>query len=90
MQCLKEICNKTEKMLFAVVPISTGRLSGSALGFLGGAGINGGQNNADALFGSADDHDMFGVSGPGWYGPGNGEEIGELWNPARAPRFNLQ
>jgi hypothetical protein len=26
----------------------------------------------------------FGVSGPGWYGPGNGEEIGELYNPARA------
>ena len=83
---------------------------GAMLGFLGGAGINGGQNNADAIFGSADEHDMvsadhalsehnpgvlplpprlrqllvlaqFGVSGPGWYGPGNGEEAGELWSP---------
>ena len=173
------LTTRAAPQLFAVVPISAGRQGASALGFLGGAGINGGQNNADALFGSADDHDMygiharthapthapahaptharargrkrlfapicgrdvllcgvvhpavrawvrgivhardspdarlartpycapapaaryarFGVSGPGWYGPGNGEEIGELWNPARrapvgAPRastFNL-
>jgi len=32
--------------LFAVVPIQAGRFSGHMLGFLGGAGINGGQNNA--------------------------------------------
>jgi len=32
--------------LFAVVPIQAGRSSGHMLGFLGGAGINGGQNNA--------------------------------------------
>ena len=76
--------------LFAIVPIQAGSNSGGMLGYLGGAGINGGQNNADAIFGSADDHDMFGVSGPGWYGSGNGEEVGDLWSPARAPRYNLQ
>jgi hypothetical protein len=43
--------------LFAVVPIS-GRKGASALGFIGSVGIDGGQNNADVLFGSHDDHDM--------------------------------
>mmetsp|Transcript_13822 Transcript_13822/g.47833 ORF Transcript_13822/g.47833 Transcript_13822/m.47833 type:complete len:80 (-) Transcript_13822:59-298(-) len=78
-------------MRFAIVPIIFARNSNGApmLGFLGGAGINGGQGNSDSIYGSSDDHDMFGVSGPGWYGPGNGEEPGDLWNPAVARRYNL-
>jgi len=52
------------------------------LGFLGGAGIEGGQGNSDSIYGSHDDHSTYGVSGSGWQGPGNGEAPGNLWNPA--------
>jgi hypothetical protein len=46
-------------------------------------GIEGGQGNSDAIYGSHDDHDQYGIFGPGDYGPGNGEPMGDLWNPAR-------
>ena len=46
-------------------------------------GIEGGQGNSDAIYGSHDDHDQYGIFGPGYYGPGNGEPMGDLWNPAR-------
>ena len=52
------------------------------LGFMGGAGIEGGQGNSDSIYGSHDDHSTYGVSGTGWQGPGNGEAPGDLWNPA--------
>ncbi len=45
------------------------------------SGIEGGQNNNDAIYGSHDDHDTFGVAGEGWQGPGNGEDILDLYNP---------
>jgi len=54
----------------------------SKLGFIGGSGIEGGQGNADSIYGSHDDHSTYGVSGSGWQGPGNGEAPGDLWNPA--------
>eukprot|EP00287_Rhodomonas_sp_CCMP768_P006842 CAMPEP_0196717412 /NCGR_PEP_ID=MMETSP1091-20130531/779_1 /TAXON_ID=302021 /ORGANISM="Rhodomonas sp., Strain CCMP768" /LENGTH=80 /DNA_ID=CAMNT_0042057727 /DNA_START=1 /DNA_END=243 /DNA_ORIENTATION=- len=54
---------------------------GAMLGFLGGEGINGGQNNADPIFTTSDDSEPWGLTGPGYYGPGNGETIGNLWNP---------
>ena len=44
-------------------------------------GIEGGQGNNDAIYGSHDDHDTFGVLGEGWQGPGNGEDILDLYNP---------
>ena len=56
----------------------------SKLGFIGGAGIEGGQGNADSIYGSHDDHSTYGVLGSGWQGPGNGEAPGDLWNPAVA------
>ena len=57
------------------------------LGFIGGAGIEGGQGNADSIYGSHDDHDTYGVLGSGWQGPGNGEAPGDLWNPAKGERY---
>ena len=56
--------------------------STSKLGFIGGSGIEGGQGNADSIYGSHDDHSTYGVAGSGWQGPGNGEAPGDLWNPA--------
>ena len=56
------------------------------LGFIGGAGVEGGQGNSDSIYGSHDDHATFGVAGSGWQGPGNGEAPGDLWNPAVGPR----
>lgn len=52
------------------------------LNFIGGVGVGGGQGNSDCIFGDCDDHDTYGVLGSGWQGPGNGEDIGTLWNPA--------
>ena len=52
------------------------------LGFIGGAGIEGGQGNSDSIYGSHDDHSTYGIFGSGWQGPGNGEAPGDLWNPA--------
>lgn len=54
----------------------------SKLQFIGSVGVGGGQGNADCIYGSCDDHDTYGISGSGWQGPGNGEEPGDLWNPA--------
>jgi hypothetical protein len=62
-------------------------LTPSQLGFIGGAGIEGGQGNSDSIYGSHDDHDTYGVQGSGWQGPGNGEAPGDLWNPARGQRY---
>jgi hypothetical protein len=45
------------------------------------SGVEGGQGNNDAIYGSHDDHDTFGVLGEGWQGPGNGEDVLELYNP---------
>ena len=45
------------------------------------SGVEGGQGNNDAIYGSHDDHDTFGVLGEGWQGPGNGEDILDLYNP---------
>ena len=56
------------------------------LGFIGGAGIEGGQGNSDSIYGSHDDHSTYGVLGSGWQGPGNGEAPGDLWNPAKGPK----
>jgi len=53
-----------------------------SLGFIGGVGIDGGNGNATCIYSSCDDHDTYGISGSGWQGPGNGEESGDLWNPA--------
>ena len=39
------------------------------------------QNNNDAIYGSYDDHEQYGVAGPQDYGPGNGEAMGDLWCP---------
>jgi hypothetical protein len=58
----------------------------SQLGFIGGAGIEGGQGNSDSIYGSHDDHSTYGIFGSGWQGPGNGEAPGDLWNPARGQR----
>jgi len=58
----------------------------SQLGFIGGAGVEGGQGNSDSIYGSHDDHSTYGVSGTGWQGPGNGEAPGDLWNPAKGQR----
>jgi hypothetical protein len=62
-------------------------LKPSQLGFIGGAGIEGGQGNSDSIYGSHDDHDTYGVQGSGWQGPGNGEAPGDLWNPAKGQRY---
>jgi hypothetical protein len=70
------------------MPAGPGQLS-----FIGSVGVEGGQNNADFIFGSHDDHSEFGVNGNGWWGPGNGEDVGELyvsrprtsWRVARGP-----
>jgi hypothetical protein len=67
-------------------PSRTVMLSGSQLGFLGGAGVEGGQGNSDSIYGSHDDHSTYGRSGSGWQGPGNGEANGNLWNPAVGQR----
>lgn len=61
---------------------AVGDASTSKLGFIGGSGIEGGQGNADSIYGSHDDHSTYGVAGSGWQGPGNGEAPGDLWNPA--------
>ena len=61
-------------------------LAPAQLGFIGGAGVEGGQGNSDSIYGSHDDHATFGVAGSGWQGPGNGEAPGDLWNPAVGPR----
>ena len=61
----------------------------SKLGFIGGAGIEGGQGNADSIYGSHDDHSTYGVAGSGWQGPGNGEAPGDLWNPIVAPHNGM-
>jgi len=55
---------------------------------VGGVDIEGGQGEADSLFGSHDDHSTYGVAGSGWQGTGNGENPGELWNPAVAAHMN--
>ena len=52
---------------------------------VGGVDIEGGQGESDAIFGSHDDHSTYGIAGSGWQGAGNGENPGELWNPAIAP-----
>ena len=69
----------------AVVP--AGKAPTQKKGFIGGAGIEGGQGNADSIYGSHDDHDTYGVLGSGWQGPGNGEAPGDLWNPAQGQRY---
>jgi hypothetical protein len=61
-------------------------LSGSQLGFIGGAGVEGGQGNSDSIYGSHDDHSTYGRSGSGWQGSGNGEANGNLWSPAVGQR----
>ena len=53
---------------------------------VGGVDIEGGQGEADSIFGSHDDHSTYGVAGSGWQGYGNGEEPGDLWNSAIRPR----
>mmetsp|Transcript_33354 Transcript_33354/g.48741 ORF Transcript_33354/g.48741 Transcript_33354/m.48741 type:complete len:355 (+) Transcript_33354:14-1078(+) len=68
---------------YAVAPGAEGAGT-SKLGFIGGSGIEGGQGNADSIYGDHDDHSTYGVSGSGWQGPGNGEAPGDLWNPAVA------
>jgi hypothetical protein len=60
--------------------------SASQLGFMGGAGVEGGQNNPDSVYGYHDDHSTYGVSGSGWQGAGNGETPGDLWSPAVGQR----
>ena len=67
-------------------PSRTLMLSGSQLGFIGGAGVEGGQGNSDSIYGSHDDHSTYGRSGSGWQGPGNGEAQGNLWSPAVGQR----
>ena len=69
----------------AVAP--AGKAPTQKKGFIGGAGIEGGQGNADSIYGSHDDHDTYGVLGSGWQGPGNGEAPGDLWNPAQGQRY---
>jgi len=54
---------------------------------VGGVGIEGGQGESDSIFGSHDDHSTYGVAGSGWQGMGNGENPGELWNPAVGGRM---
>jgi len=65
------------------------RPASAQLGFMGGAGVEGGQGNSDSIYGSHDDHSTFGVAGGGWQGPGNGEAPGDLWSPAVGQRYNL-
>ena len=60
------------------------------LGFIGGAGVEGGQGNSDSIYGSHDDHSTYGRSGSGWQGPGNGEAGGNLWNPAVGQRVGMK
>jgi hypothetical protein len=55
-----------------------GQGGNAQLGFIGGAGVEGGQGNSDSIYGSHDDHSTYGVSGTGWQGPGNGEAPGQL------------
>ena len=55
---------------------------------VGGVDIEGGQGESDSLFGSHDDHSTYGVAGSGWQGMGNGENPGELWNPAIGARLH--
>jgi len=38
----------------------------SQLGFIGGAGVEGGQGNSDSIYGSHDDHSTYGIFGTGW------------------------
>ena len=52
------------------------------LSFIGSTGVGGGQGNADCIYTTCDDHSTYGVAGSQWQGPGNGEEPGDLWNPA--------
>jgi len=66
-----------------------GQQSNAQLGFIGGAGVEGGQGNSDSIYGSHDDHSTYGVSGSGWQGPGNGEQPGDLWNPAVGQRQGM-
>ncbi|EKX35460.1 hypothetical protein GUITHDRAFT_155490, partial [Guillardia theta CCMP2712] len=51
--------------------------------FIGSIGVEGGQGTSDAIFGSYDDHEQYGLLGPQDYGPGNGgfvsETMGDLW-----------
>mmetsp|Transcript_31914 Transcript_31914/g.77187 ORF Transcript_31914/g.77187 Transcript_31914/m.77187 type:complete len:88 (-) Transcript_31914:342-605(-) len=87
-------------MLFALMPVQGAQPqiksllpvwspSGTTLGFIGSVGVEGGQGNSDPIFGTTDDHDQWGVYGYGDYGPGNGETMGDLWNPAVGTRRGL-
>ena len=77
--------------LLAGMPVYYSQRQGPAqLGFIGGAGVEGGQGNSDSIYGSHDDHSTYGVSGSGWQGPGNGEAPGDLWNPAVGQRYRQQ
>eukprot|EP00286_Rhodomonas_abbreviata_P024647 CAMPEP_0181298644 /NCGR_PEP_ID=MMETSP1101-20121128/5896_1 /TAXON_ID=46948 /ORGANISM="Rhodomonas abbreviata, Strain Caron Lab Isolate" /LENGTH=78 /DNA_ID=CAMNT_0023403687 /DNA_START=12 /DNA_END=248 /DNA_ORIENTATION=+ len=49
--------------------------------YIGSVGVDGGQGNSDCIFGDCDDHDTYGILGNGDYGPGNGDPMGEYWNP---------
>jgi len=49
--------------------------------FLGSVGVDNGEGNSTCIYDSCDDHDTYGVMGPGDYGPGNGEPMGDLWSP---------
>ena len=54
-------------MLLTVVPVRVGRMFALLRqtmlnGYLGGEGIDGGQGDADRLYGSVDDSEQFGIS----------------------------
>lgn len=46
---------------YAVDPSTGATASTSKLGFIGGAGVEGGQGNADSIYGSHDDHSTYGT-----------------------------
>ena len=51
--------------MFALLAASWHAASPQSLVFLGEPGVEGGQNNADYMFTTHDDHDEFGLASPG-------------------------